>query len=423
MRTGSRIFYGWVIVGSIFFIVGIGVGNQQLIRFLIQIFAERFNTSSGVVSFCTVGMLTLVAGIASPFCGILINRYSNRTVILFSLALTGAGYVALAFVTQIWQVAAIYALAFSFGTYGLTIAGNAIICEWFAAHRGRALALAMSGIILVGFVLPPAAAWSLETFQLRTTFLIVAAMVLAMIPITLWLIVENPAQMGLLPDGAEAVKQDSPVDTATVGAPPKLRELGTSRSFWTIAIIVGICNIAINVPSTYFVPFTQDAGIEAISGSYLLSAISAFTLAGMLTFGRLSESLSQRALALISIAVGVITGLILLTFNSYAAMLMAAITVGLGTGMVGVLPAIMVAANMSREAFALAFGTLNAFMALTYSGSLLLFGQVYDALGTAQSGLQAILVALAIAVVVCKYLPGMASPPQRPKLANAVAEK
>lgn len=418
MRTGGRIFYGWVIVGSVFLILGIGVGNQQLIRFLIQIFAERFNTSSGVVSFCTAGLLTLVAGVAAPFCGILINRYSSRTVMVFSLALIGAGYVALAFVTQIWQVAAIYALIFSLGTYGLTIAGNAIVCEWFEAHRGRALGLAMSGMILVGFLLPPIAAWALENLQLRTTFLIVAVLILALIPVAHWLIVDKPAQMGLVPDGVAAAKQGSAADTAGVECTLTLSELATNRCFWTIAAIVGTCHIAINVPSTYFVPFIQDAGIPAISGSYLLSAISAFTLAGTLMFGRLSESLSQRTLSLVAIAAGAITCLILLAFSSYSAMLVAAIVTGLGAGMVAVLPAVMVAANLGRGSFALAFGTLNAFMALTYSGSLFLFGQIYDALGSAKLGLQAFLIALAVTLVVSRYLPSMASL-SRPRLANA----
>ena len=78
----------------------------------------------------------------------------------------------------------------------------------------------------------------------------------------------------------------------------------------------------------------------------------------------------------------------------------------------------MVAVSLGRESFALAFGTLNAFMALAYSGSLFLFGQLYDALGNAQFGLQAFLIASAVAVVASRHLPSMASPPP-PRLANA----
>ena len=61
-------------------------------------------------------------------------------------------------------------------------------------------------------MLVPLVTWLILTRGWRTTYVLIAALVLVgILPVALWVIRESPEQMGLTPDGA-------PLDAKTAGA-------------------------------------------------------------------------------------------------------------------------------------------------------------------------------------------------------------
>src|SRR5216684_396219 len=181
----TRVFYGWWIVVAAFLNLFFAVG---IIFYGFPVFYPAFVESLGFTrAQVTQGFLLgfLVAGL--PFgllAGAVIDRIGARWVILSGAGLVGISLVLMGSMTRLWH----YELFCIMEVLG-----------------GRAMGYAYLGLGLGGVVSPLLVHSLMRSFGWRHTLEIVGLLILVvLLPVGIGITRSTPAEMGLLPDGAES---------------------------------------------------------------------------------------------------------------------------------------------------------------------------------------------------------------------------
>ncbi len=169
----------------IFLIVIVDILGFTIILPLLPFYSERFGASPTVVGLI-VAIYALCQLVAGPILGQLSDRVGRRPVLLISQAGTLAGFLLLAFSTQVWMVFLSRAID------GAT-AGNLSIAQAYISDvtkpENRAKAFAIIGVAFgFGFLVGPAISGFLSRYSYRAPILAASALSLTSILCTLLLL-------------------------------------------------------------------------------------------------------------------------------------------------------------------------------------------------------------------------------------------
>jgi MFS family permease len=305
--AAARIFYGWFVVAAAFLNLFFSVG---FIYYGFPVFYPSFVSSLGFTR-AQVGQGFLLGFIVVglPFgllAGILIDRIGARRVILSGVGLIGIPLILMGFMKYLWQYE-VLCMAEVLG-YALAgpIANQVLVAQWFRARRGRAMGYAYLGLGFGGVVSPALANFLIRTWGWRSALQLMGLVVLAVLfPVGIWITRSAPAEMGLLPDGAQQNTEEGS------GPIPPTQSASVSRAFRSInfwLILVGSTLVigAINAVIQQFVLFMKDQGYSTTSASQFLSALLAASLAGRILVGYLADRFQKKnTMAAFYILVGV----------------------------------------------------------------------------------------------------------------------
>ena len=168
----------------------------------------------------------LTMGLLSPFLGGLMGRFGLRALLIAGALATAAGYGVAAVSTGIVGLLLAYAILIGPGIalMGLAVP-SALVANWFIAGRGRAIGIVNMPVVVA--TLPPIAAVMVLSLGLRGTFVVLALIALALVPVLL-LVVDKPQDVGLAARG-QGGDHDGPHEPA-IGTGGLLR----SRDFWLL---------------------------------------------------------------------------------------------------------------------------------------------------------------------------------------------
>ncbi len=127
------------------------------------------------------------------------------------------------------------------------------------------------------------------------------AFALALVPLVLWLMRDQPADAGATPYGAPADWTPPPPVTATRGAAvvalTTLRGVARSRTFWILFVTFWICGWSTNgLIGTHFIPAAHDHGMAETTSASLLALIGVFDIVGTIASGWLTDRVDPRKL-------------------------------------------------------------------------------------------------------------------------------
>jgi MFS family permease len=144
LKSGST--YAWAIVFAAFLCFGIVYGT---VTYSFTIFVNPLSKAFGVSPTQVVLGFTLLnvgTGVLGMAAGRVMARFPIRNVMVGGLILLSGGFFALSMVQSIWQFYLAYALIVAFGSIIVAPLGaSAIVSNWFATNRGRALTVATLG--------------------------------------------------------------------------------------------------------------------------------------------------------------------------------------------------------------------------------------------------------------------------------------
>jgi MFS family permease len=155
-QKSSKIFHGWWVVLTAG--VGLSLGYGPIIASTFGVFfkpiSQEFGWSRAGISLA-FSLANLVLSGALPLIGRLVDRLGARQVILPLVLIFGLGVMSFYFLSaSLWHFYALYLLLGVVNSGPLT-AYSKVTSRWFDQKRGLALGLAMAGMGVGGFIIPP----------------------------------------------------------------------------------------------------------------------------------------------------------------------------------------------------------------------------------------------------------------------------
>jgi MFS family permease len=334
---------------------------------------DQFHWSRGQVSFA-FSLATLAAMLTMPLTGWLTDRFGSRRPILVCMAVFGALYASLSFLTpHLWHLYAVFLILGLVGPGTSAVPHASLISRWFTERRGLALGLAMSGTATGGVIWPRATQALMDQFGWRNAYAISGGTVLLVaVPLLLLFLKEPSAPVRLSSQSAT----DGAADGLTRG------EALRGSLLWLLLFAFFIISMSIHACMIHLVPMLKDRGMTPGSAALAASLFGAAGMVGRLGVGYLLDLLPAERIP--SIAFGVVAAGIFLLFAGVtgASAYAAAMLIGFGYGSESATIPYLVGRYFGLRSFGEIYSYL--FITVPLGGALgsYLMGAVFDAMGS-----------------------------------------
>lgn len=324
---GKKNSNAWLVVlGSTISLI---FSNGPVLFFTFAVFlkpvSEQLGWSRGTMSLAvTFGLI--LGGLATPFAGIAVDRWGIRKVTLIFITLFAASFAAISLATAHVSVFIIlYAIAGLFAGGQAPLPYAKAICGWFEARRGLALGIAMAGVGIGLAIIPQVVRVLLNSFDWRTTYVIVGAITWLIAFPAVFFFVKDP------PTDLDRAAAGSPVTTVADG--DDISFALRHKDFWLTVIAAFLVVTAINGVIAHLVALLTDHGVPNDIAVRILVAVGLSAIVGRLLSGFLLDRFFAPYLAAASFLVPLAGIAILLTgVTATPLIIVAAVCLGLGLG-------------------------------------------------------------------------------------------
>ena len=316
-------FYGWVMV-AVALVVNIVASplNPIIFSFFIGPMSEDMGWSRSALSW-SLTIRLVAAGVTGPFIGLLVDRFGSRWLGVLAAIIAGGAVMALGAANDLWVIYILFAVSGAVGLGG-GAGGNLLtlvpVAKWFTLFRGRAMAIAGTGLAVGTVIAVPVAGWLIDSFDWQTGWVVFGvALTVVGVPVFAIFARRAPEDMGLKPDGLT----DTPVE---LGAAPTtspvtsevdwtVKQAVRTPAFWMALGAFSLIGLALSGTLVHRVGFWKDVGLS--SGIVTFgTAMDPFTVIfSMLFFGIVGERLAPRYLGLIG-GIGLALSMLPLVFAS-----------------------------------------------------------------------------------------------------------
>lgn len=309
-----RLHPAWIVAAVAFLALVGAAGFRAAPGVLMVPLQQEFGWSTTVLS-AAVSINLVLFGLTAPFAAALMERFGIRAVTAFALMLIGAGSALTVLVNQSWQILLTWGLLIGLGTGSMALVFAATIANtWFSKSRGLVIGILTAGSAAGQLVFLPFIAMLAQDPGWRQASLLIAAGALAVVPLVLRFLKNSPADVGVLPYGAEAaagdaapearpgaaaaaVPQAPPAGNAAVRALQVLKRASKVRTFWALAAGFAICGATTNgLIGTHFIPSAHDHGMPETTAAGLLAVVGIFDIVGTIASGWLTDRFNPRIL-------------------------------------------------------------------------------------------------------------------------------
>ncbi|MFE4196628.1 MFS transporter [Paenarthrobacter sp. NPDC056912] len=320
--TGKRrrLHPAWMVAAVAFLALVGAAGFRAAPGVLMVPLQEEFGWSTTVLSLA-VSINLVLFGLTAPFAAALMERFGIRKVTSLALCLIGLGSALTVFVNQSWQILLTWGLLIGLGTGSMALVFAATIANtWFAKSRGLVIGILTAGSAAGQLVFLPFIAALAQNPGWRGASLLIAAGALAVVPLVLRWLRNSPADVGVLPYGAEepaAQASDAGATAPSAGKPAAvvassgsqdsanaavralqvLRRAMKVRTFWALAAGFAICGATTNgLIGTHFIPSAHDHGMPETTAAGLLAVVGIFDIVGTIASGWLTDRFNPKIL-------------------------------------------------------------------------------------------------------------------------------
>jgi len=298
----KQIYYGWWVVFACFvfyFLVSSAVFSFTA---FFEPISKEFGWSYTQISIAA-SIRGLELGLFGPVTGYLVDRFGARKLLFFGTLTTGIGFILLGRVNSLplfYFDFIVLALGMSActGTVLTTAVGN-----WFKKDVGKALGIISAGVGVGGLSVPIIIAL-INSFQWRTTFIIIGlAMWMIGLPVS-FIVRRRPEDYGYTADGAAAETQPASAEDQDKGV--ILKEALKTRIFWHVCIAEAMRVMAMLALITHVMPYLNSLGTSRSRAALVAGLIPVFSIAGRLIFGWLGDIFNKyHVMALVYFMAGV----------------------------------------------------------------------------------------------------------------------
>ncbi|WP_284986433.1 MFS transporter [Arthrobacter sp. fls2-241-R2A-172] len=317
-----RLHPAWIVAAVAFLALVGAAGFRAAPGVLMVPLQQEFGWSTTVLSLA-VSINLVLFGLTAPFAAALMERFGIRKVTSLALCLIGLGSALTVFVNQSWQILLTWGVLIGLGTGSMALVFAATIANtWFAKNRGLVIGILTAGSAAGQLVFLPFIAALAQNPGWRGASLLIAAGALAVVPLVLRWLRNSPADVGVLPYGAEEPNAEaaaadagttpplsggagavvaSPAThdsaNAAVRALQVLKRASKVRTFWALAAGFAICGATTNgLIGTHFIPSAHDHGMPETTAAGLLAVVGIFDIVGTIASGWLTDRFNPKVL-------------------------------------------------------------------------------------------------------------------------------
>jgi OFA family oxalate/formate antiporter-like MFS transporter len=316
----NKIFYGWWIVLACL-IINLYVSSILFFGFtaFIDPLIKEFGWSYTQVSFA-VSLRGMEMGIFAPLIGFLTDRYGARKLILTGVLAVGLGLILFSRTQSLLMFYGVI-LLLGFGAGGCTtVVTTTVVATWFKKNMGKALGLMSTGFGASG-VMIPLIVWLIDTFQWRTTLLLLGVGFLILgIPLV-FVIRDKPEDYGFLPDGEPGFPASPQEKGRHEKSPMRFREALRHRSFLYLNLAEVVRMMLVTGVVTHSMPYLNNLGMSRATAGLVVAGIPLSSIIGRLGYGWLADRFPKRyVLALAFGAMGL--GMVAFSYAGVPAMIL-----------------------------------------------------------------------------------------------------
>ena len=268
-RGSGRVHPAWVMLGATSFVLLAASGIRSGFGVFIKPMETEFGWDRTALSL-VASLSFLCNGLAAPVVGRLADRWGPRAVFAVSGVILGAGGASTG-------VAAVVA------------------ARWFEQRRGLAMGLTGGALAAGQLVIVPLAMWLTVSWGWRVAFAALGAGYLVLVlPIVLTLIRNDPADMGLLPYGAEP-RAGGPATAGAALERTTLRDALGTAPFWLLAGSFWVCGYtSTGLILTHLIPHATEHGFHGGQAAQALGLMGAFNIVGTILSGWICDRYGQK---------------------------------------------------------------------------------------------------------------------------------
>ncbi|MCQ4162843.1 MFS transporter [Roseomonas sp. GC11] len=393
---------GWAVVlaSALALIVGQGSINVFAAGVFLKPVSQELGLGRGSMA-AAIGLSNLMAALATPFFGRLIDLYGVRrpllaSILLFALATAGMGLMAGSAVV----VMLFYAAAGLCSTGQNPTAYSKVVTRWFDRQRGLALGITLAGVGLGTALVPMAAEALIRAFGWRIGYagLGLGILLLAFLPVLLLVHEPRPGE------GAERAGPGTAQGASFAEAARQWR-------YWAMVAAFGLAAFAINGTLVHVVPLLTDRGIPPAQAVTAMTGAGLALIAGRLFAGWLMDRLFAPYIGVFFLLCPLV-GLLLLSGEvAYPWPLVATVLLGLGIGAEIDLMSFLIGRYFGTRAFGTLHGTMFMFVVLGNAAGASVLGWAFQALGSYTAAFVAMEILLGVAAGLLLVLGPYAYPP------------
>jgi MFS family permease len=297
-RPGT--YYGWYIVATAMFIAAVTTGARNGFGVFVIPMSEAFEWNRTTIS-VAAGIGWLMNGVTQPFLGHLFDKFNSRKVILISLLIAGLATAALSLTFHYLFLIFMFSFVLSTSMSGASIGTlGPLLARWFMKRRTFVLGLVASGSSIGGLILIPFSAYLVDLFNWRVSWIALGAIVMFLaVPLGFMFLRNNPAQLGLQPDG-------DPQPASGGGGGPPARRQGLfevdqwyksfrSPPIWNLSAAYTVCGITVGLISVHFVPYADEqVGISPTLAGLIFGVLTGLNVIGAIGGGWLADRFGRK---------------------------------------------------------------------------------------------------------------------------------
>jgi MFS family permease len=328
------ISFPWIVVLLGTLLLFSGYAYNYTFGVFFKPIAADFGWSRAVMSGAYAIRSLVCAAFVVPM-GYWADRYGPRRVLLPCFILLGASMMAVAKVTNIWQLYLIQGAGIGIGMSGPFVCVMSTVAKWHDARRGLALGIASAGIGLSSIIFPLVATQLIQATDWQFAIFIIGVIILA---------VGVPPSL-IMKDPPNAIKRQLPSSGGDFRGPLDawglLPQFLKNSEFLAIIIMSLLVGAVGNMLLNHLVNYATDIGITSLVAAGMMSAMGVASTIGRLGIGAISDRIgTKRDAALCCILLA--ASFMLLISKVPTLMWVAAVLFGIGYGgSIPLVPALM----------------------------------------------------------------------------------
>lgn len=381
----KKIYYGWwIVLGCIL----ITCTMVPLIMALSNKFLIQITTDMGISrsSFTLNNTIIQALGVLlSPLIAKKLVKGNQK--VIQSISIIGF-VIAYASYGLAQDVIHLYISSFFVGIFYLSstlIPITMMITNWFTKKRGMAMSLAMAGIGLGGFIFSPFISFMLIDFGWRTTYIVMALIVLIVaLPMSLFVFKKKPEDVGLKAYGADEVldKKGKEISFASISLSVKESR---KKLFFFILLAGMLLNGIVNAGALgQFPPALEELHGVALQAT-IISLYSIIGIVGKLLLGWINDRWGVIASSVFGCGMFALAFTFMLFSSEVTFAYAMAVAFGLGMAIGTVSPPLITAAIYGPEKYGEAYGIVNSASQIGLAVGSLIVAGIFDATGSYQT--------------------------------------